>query len=311
MMRYSAYGLILASDFELPPLAPMASEGQSDIQIVRERVDPAGLNAPRRQKALSQVSPGIVWMDVPNIARFAITDGNKIAVDLYADADENSVALYLLGSALGAILHQRGYLVLHATAIKAGSGAFLCAGHSGVGKSTIAATFHQKGFDVLSDDIVAINRHGNVVGGFPQIKLWQDTLTKLGLTETGLRRIRNNVNKYSYPLTETPYPDQVPTLAIYCLDVDNRLSSGEFRFSVCSGLSKFDHLNAYVYRSNFMEGLGLQSDHLANGVALARQVHMASISRSAIGFNATELAELILSDLSDAGLNKRLRTSAH
>ena len=55
--------------------------------------------------------------------------------DLY----ESDVRVFLLGSCIGALLHQRGILVLHAGAIHTDKGAVLFTGPWGIGKSTLLA----------------------------------------------------------------------------------------------------------------------------------------------------------------------------
>ncbi|MEG8053162.1 hypothetical protein QP185_07710 [Sphingomonas aerolata] len=53
---------------------------------------------------------------------------------------------YLLGTALGALLHQRALLPLHCNAIVHDGKAFLFCGDSGAGKSTLAAVFEARGY---------------------------------------------------------------------------------------------------------------------------------------------------------------------
>ena len=83
-------------------------------------------------------------------------DGNQIVIDAAPDATDRNVRLFLLGSALGALLHQRGLLPLHANAIDLGGGAVAFSGHSGAGKSTIAAWFHDRGHRILADDVCVV-----------------------------------------------------------------------------------------------------------------------------------------------------------
>lgn len=208
-MNYRAYNLVIASPIPLPPLHEAGPEFVPNVFIREGSVPAEGIPGARNQRAFAQVGEHAVWLNVKGIARFLIENGETITLEPYPDADPDSIRLYLLGSGLGALLHQRGNLVLHANAIRVGDGAVLFAGVSGAGKSTTAAVFHQMGYQVIADDVTAVNQEGHVVGGFPQLKLWEDALDHLKINKDGLALIRHQVKKYSYPLapvTDRPLP---------------------------------------------------------------------------------------------------------
>ena len=69
---------------------------------------------------------------------------------------DSNVRLFLLGSAMGALLHQRGLLPLHTNAVEVGGRAFAFMGKSGAGKSTLAAWFHDRGFRIVADDVCVV-----------------------------------------------------------------------------------------------------------------------------------------------------------
>ena len=57
---------------------------------------------------------------------------------------------------MGAALHQRGILPLHANAVEIDHRAVAFMGASGAGKSTLAAWFHDQGYPILADDVCVI-----------------------------------------------------------------------------------------------------------------------------------------------------------
>jgi len=67
------------------------------------------------------------------------------------------VRLFLLGSAIGALMHQRGLLVLHGSTVKVGDECVVFLGSSGVGKSTLATQLRHRGYACLGDDVCAIS----------------------------------------------------------------------------------------------------------------------------------------------------------
>ena len=54
------------------------------------------------------------------------------------------------------LLQQRGYLVLHASAVAAGGTAVAFLGHAGWGKSTTAAALYAQGYGLVTDDVLAV-----------------------------------------------------------------------------------------------------------------------------------------------------------
>jgi hypothetical protein len=67
-----------------------------------------------------------------------VSHGRSIVVDA-DNADDRTAALWVLGPAMGVLLQQRGVLVLHASAVTMDGGVVAFLGHSGWGKSTMAA----------------------------------------------------------------------------------------------------------------------------------------------------------------------------
>lgn len=110
--RYCLFGLTLASELELPGL--MAS--RSDVADVAIRQGVVG-----QQASIS----------IEGVARFAVVGGQEIVVEAWPDAPTRNVRLYLLGSAMGLLLHQRGLLPLHANAVEVDGGAVAVLGHPG------------------------------------------------------------------------------------------------------------------------------------------------------------------------------------
>lgn len=114
----------------------------------------------------------ISWDDV---GTFRFLNGEKIVVYSKKDVDSYKLKTYILGPVLAALLHQRGFLVLHASAVKINSYAVAFLGFSGMGKSTLAMALNKAGYPLLTDDILAIQFDENgvpiVYPGFPQTKL--------------------------------------------------------------------------------------------------------------------------------------------
>jgi hypothetical protein len=132
-----------------------------------------------------------------------VRDGREIVVNPLPDAPPETVRLFLLGSAFGALLHQRGILPIHGSAITYQGQAFILTGISGAGKSTLAAALVRKGCKLLTDDVAAItfNQAGTpwVQPAYPQQKLWRDSAVMMKLATGRLIRVMADMEKYAVP----------------------------------------------------------------------------------------------------------------
>lgn len=293
MPTYKAFNLTLDSQVTLPALEFSESSGD-DVSIVLGHVNAEGIENPSFVRPFCQVAPGTVWLNVPEIARFLILGGNTIVVNPYPDADEQAIRLYLLGSCMGALLHQREQLVLHASAVRVGDGAIAFAGPSGIGKSTTAAAFLRRGHDILGDDLTVIDDQHCVVPAFPRVKLWEDALEKLSIKREGLDKIRLQINKYSLPLESGFSKAPLPLRALYVLSSHNR---SDFDFESLTGLRKFSPLRANTYRPAYIDGLGLSSAHLKRCSKLGGSIRVVNVTRPEHEFELEALVERILEDI--------------
>jgi len=292
--HYHAFGLNICSELELPPLLKSKGKATADITIKHGEVSADGLNKPKKSTPFFQTCKGQLWLNIPDIARFLAVDGTTITVDSAPGSDEQSVRLFLLGSCIGAILHQRGSLVLHANAISFGDHCIAFAGASGNGKSTLAAAFHQLGHQILTDDVCAINEQGNVAPGYPQLKLWRDTLAKLELEHTNLIKIRLQVEKFAYPIRASFESTPLPLKAIYILTSNNR---DAFEFEEITGMEKFLPIKNQTYRSNYIDGMELSATHLQLCGRIAGNIRVVRISRPNHGFKLQQLVDHIKADI--------------
>lgn len=182
---YRLFGLSIASELALPELPETEAAGAPDVVIVHREIAVAGQ------------SPGVIALDegvlltIEDVARYWVRDGSRIDVEPVADCDPRNVRLFLLGSAFGMLLHQRGLLPLHANAIEINGKAVAFMGESGAGKSTLAAWFHDRGFPILADDVCVVSPSSDgatVSPGLPRLRLWLEALEQSGRDQRGLQR---------------------------------------------------------------------------------------------------------------------------
>jgi hypothetical protein len=210
MFTYVAYGLGIHSALELPELSP----GTGPADVVIRLGDVPGVDSDRSSTgALHHTTTDETCLAWPEVGALRLCHGSEITLAPAAGADADLLRLYLLGPALGLLLHQRGLLVLHASAVTLDGEATAFLGRSGQGKSTTAAALYGRGWGLVADDIVAVDLGAaggpTVWPGFPQLKLWPDAVAALGGDPGALPRIHGREEKRAYAASAagtTPAP---------------------------------------------------------------------------------------------------------
>jgi len=292
---YRAYQLLIASDCPLPELAAAdASDAAIDVRIVFGDVGEGADHGRRQIGPYAWCAADELWLDVPEIGRFLVQQGQRITVQVQPGADLDSVRLFLLGSAFGALLAQRGLLVLHGNAVRIGDQCLICVGTSGIGKSTLAAGFLKRGYNVLADDVVPVDANCQAIPGFARVKLWRDSAEQLGVDTEQLERLRPGLNKFSYPLGARFESQALPVRWVYVLDKD---ILEQPQFSPILGMQRFLTLTHNTYRKRFIAGMGRQAEHLTRCGQLADSAHVVQLLRPRAGFDVEGLIDAILADV--------------
>lgn len=289
---YQAFGLIIKSEIELPEL-PLAS-GDFDVTVSLGKV-PKTLESPTFTGVRFESNIKEFLLRIDPIASFYVANGNQITIDKNPTADFDEVRLFILGSAFGALIHQRGLLPFHGSSINLDNSAVIFSGHSGAGKSTLAAAFHKKGYPLLSDDVsvISLTEQGipYVQPGYPQMKLWSDSIKKLGEDPTTFKTIRKRVEKHSVPIFNDYQKEPIQLRNIFIIVSSNL---GELKVEPIKGIEKFNLLRSHTYRFNFVVGQQMQANHFNYISALAKQVNVFRLTRPTDKFLFDEMIELII-----------------
>jgi hypothetical protein len=265
---YALFGLRIRSEVPLSGLPEVAPDGGTDVQISHGPA-PAGTHP-----AGYSLGPAGTLLHVAKVGTFLIRDGREILVAPAAGASERNVRLFLLGSAFGALLHQRGLLPLHANAIEMEGRAVAFCGHSGAGKSTLAAWFHDRGHDVLADDVCVIGFDGEggplAYPGIPRLRLWREALEASGRRTGDYGRSFDGMDKYDVPTEREGALRPLPLSAIYLL----RQTDGEDepRAVRLNGVEMIDALVSNTYRGAYLKTIGRTGGHLEACLRVGRQV---------------------------------------
>ena len=268
---YRLFGLTVRSEIPLPELVPGGEEAEADVVIRLGTLPPI---EGETQGGFTATGAGGV-LNVAQAGRYLIRDGREILVEPDPAGSERQLRLFLLGSAFGAILHQRGLLPLHSNAMEIGGSAIAFMGASGAGKSTMAAWFHDRGHHVLADDVCVVTRRSDGTPlahpGIPRLRLWRDALEASGRDPQDHEHAFDDADKYNVRTRISESRPPLPLGAIYLLD---RPESGARQLAITrlQGLDAVEALVANTYRGSYVAKMGATQRHLLQCLELTRQV---------------------------------------
>ncbi len=225
-----------------------------NVRIIYTKNDILKLISPKIDYPGFQVNENEFYMNVKQVARYLVKNGEEIFIQPEERSDNDSIRLFLIGSVFGALLHQQHILPLHGSSFAYhGKGIVIC-GKSGIGKSSVVASFCKEAGKFICDDITPLDISENGITIVPiktRLKLWDDAIEKLELGNSKLERIRPMMGKFYFGDKE-PYGERKTLDQIYILDKHNKPE-----YSVCElkGLDKYNAVRNHIYRKIYLKGM--------------------------------------------------------
>lgn len=293
---YQAFGYYIESDMCLPELQEIGSCNDGidiTIQIVDLKELWSELSTPPRKLVVKE---NLVMFEIPDTAIFAVAGGRDISISPAIGADEDKIRLYLLGTCMGALLMQRKVLPMHGSAVVIDNKAYAFIGDSGNGKSTLASAFLQRGFQLLSDDVIAVSLgDGNVpyvTPAYPQQKLWQESLDFFGMEADQFRPVFDRETKYAIPVRSQFSTDILPLAGVFELV---KTESVEAELRPIHKLERLQLLYRHTYRNFLLSDSGLTEWHFRTTTSIINKIDCYQLARPVNGFTAHQLSSIILS----------------
>lgn len=269
--RYHLHGLTIDSAMALPELLGADDGMPTDVTVDVVEALPMLTDATTLGPH-SRYTATAFQFTVPDIAHYQVEAGRHIRLQPLPGAVPHDVRLYLLGTAMAAILHQRRLLPLHIGAVATASGAWAFTGPSGAGKSTLTAAFGRHGYPILTDDVAVVRETDTspqLWPGFPRLKLWRDALEHFQLTDQPLILDYSRTDKFHLPLHSQFRLAPTPLTALCWLE---HAEPGEA--ATLTRLSKLDAVRvvaAATYRHKLVS-LGSTERHLQQCAQVARRI---------------------------------------
>lgn len=296
---YRAYQLNIRADFPVPEFPAGEETSAPDVCIRLAAIPHAPVHVPD-DSAFYQITPNRFLLTLPNVARYLVRNGNQILVEPAPTSLESDIRIFLLGSVMGALLHQRGMLVIHAGALLTERGAVLYTGPSGIGKSTLLGELMRRGYKLMVDDVCGVILDSNgaplVLPGYPRTRLWMDSAQKLEQDTKTMERIRPGLEKFERQAAEQYWDQPAPLFRIYLLTTGD---GEDLSLTPEPRLNTVRILLDNTYRREFLGGLEMRAPHFNLVSAVAKHTGVTRVTRPAHSFRLGELADLIEQDLSN------------
>lgn len=290
---YWAYGLTFRSELSFPELS--RAEGAPDAEIRFERL--ASLSESGGDGPGERVSPKRTSLELDGLGVLSVSDGRLISINPLPGAHPAALRLAVLGTAMGLLLRQRGYLVLHASAVFVGGRGVAFVGDTGQGKSTTAAALCAHELELASDDVTAVSVDAdgcNLVMGYGQLKVSPDVAAALGHSPHTLPRLIPNGEKRALAVGHSASRTQVPLRRVYALAEGPAL-----RIAHLGPHDAFLSLVRHTYRPWLLPQTS-QRQHFEQCATLATRVGVSQLDVPRDLAALPALARLVLEDLGPA-----------
>lgn len=296
-LTYLGFGLGIHSYLPLPEL--VLAETNSDVRVCKGEVSCSQAYGTASSIRWDAAPDGEVRLLHEEVGKVLVRGGSKIIVEPTPSVDERVLRLFILGPALSLLLHQRGLLVLHASAVAVRDSAIAFLGMKGSGKSTMAAAMHLNGHGIVADDAVAVDFDSTgssiVVPAFPQLKLWPDSAAALGVAPEELSLLHPQFEKRARRVARGFQQSPLPLRRIYVLaeDIDQKIE-------ILPSQEAFVELVRHSHAARFvsmLEATRTAASHFRQCVKLTNCVPVCRLKRPRSLSALATVTELVEQDL--------------
>lgn len=226
--HYGVYGIALHSEIPLN-LVNLESPGFAEIELrsrtldaLREIIAGVELQGESGWHKWANLHDGSMYVRWNKLGEFWVAaDGRQILCGRAPRTSIESFQVYLLGQALSCALVKQCLEPLHGTAIVDQGEAIVFLGDSKFGKSTLAASFVNAGYPLLTDDLLLLRpskRGLEAYPGPPRLKLFPKTAHRFLSSAAARGRMNPITRKLIIPLSaQQTCADPVHLRAIYVL----------------------------------------------------------------------------------------------
>jgi hypothetical protein len=253
--NYRLCGITLQSPLVLP-CPHTGRRGRPDVRLragraaefARARKEAGASGRARDWFRSRRLADGSTYLAWTGLFEFLISpDGRRILYRRLRYATQESFSVYLLGQVLSFSLLAFGVEPLHGTVVVVGGGAVAFLGDCGYGKSTLGAALLARGFPVLTDDLIVLEKREAgwaVHPGIPRIKLSPSIARRLFGPNPKGTPMNPGASKLVLPLSAGQTVQRlVPLTALYVLSEPARRARGG---AACLAIERLSGSGAFL-----------------------------------------------------------------
>jgi len=242
------------------------------------------------------VTNGEAYFSYAGIGSFFIHKGRQILIDPAPGVDQGSLRLFLLGNVLGTLAFLRGFLVLHGSAVAVNGRGLAFLGHSGEGKSTMAAALSDV-YPLIADDVLAIRTDEAaplIFPAFPHLKLHPETAASLRFDPEKSSPRSPLEEKITPRVSEGFSVDPLPLKRVYLLEKGDVIE-----LLPLSRPEAVIALLRYTYTLRSLKAGENQQLHFRHSARLAREVPFRRLIRPHDLQDLPEVVRMVVRDLEE------------
>jgi len=257
----------------LPSMALLAAES-----AIHPGPVPDSLPAPLRVSPTFAIGADEFLLKLPSGLKFHYRQGRGVTVERPDAVAESDVPLFLNGTVYGAIAWINGLVPLHASGVAHGGKVHAFTGHSGAGKSTMAAALGNHDLPLLADDVLVLDLSDPTrimcLPGHKQLKLWKDALALTG-AEAQVA-VRKDVDKF---FITPPGGYQAGAMELTELYILTDHSKAEVTFTPYTGTERFTQARGAFYRPTLFNAVSGRQGLFGVVSRLASQLAITNFDR--------------------------------
>jgi len=247
--------------------------------------------------------PGRIHFWMNEMGGMEIREGREMIVSPLPGAAEAGFRFLVSGIGIGFVLHQRGVPSLHASAVTIKGEAIAFIGWKGMGKSTTAALFHERGYPVITDDVLPLFMDEGPVmtaAAFPFLKLLPSAIEAISTKNldhfplVDPRGIKRNVS------VEKGYTgDKMPVRCVYVLDWAEEGDTTSVQIDALSEREACIELMRHSFALRMFEQEAATPQQLRQSAQLAKRIPVRRLRRPHDLMRLQELVERVTEDLNE------------
>lgn len=256
--NYKVFNLRCKSTIKLSSFIVNNSDEKADFEVVLGTVEPNFQEEPTVKKPFSQFNESEFFFQVPDIARYFVTNSNKVVIEPLCE-DWDSILLFFYSNCIAAILFQRNLIPFHVSGvIDVRGGLWLFAAPSRTGKSTTALKLKEKGYKLFTDDTALITVENDVcvaVASYPVLRAWENTINNQRLYSlSDAKQLRAEINKFGIAFHDDFVSTSQKVKGIIFLEIQGDSIQID-RMKPALGMQ---YLGNNIYRNTWVHGMNKQ-----------------------------------------------------